>query len=162
MSTCAKDAKTCTTTSLACIQWPALPWKRIHVDFAGPLMGTTFLVVVDACSKWPEVFSMTSTTATHTVFVLNELFARIGVPKLLVSDNGPQFISEEFQIFLRSNGIKYVTSAPYHPATNSLAERFVQSLKNVLWAMPHDKLTLSQKLHNFLFAYRNATHVTTN
>ncbi len=162
MSTCAKYAKTRTTTFLASIQWPALPWQRIHVDFAGPLMGTTFLVVVDGCSKWPEVFSMASTTAAQTLFVLNELFARIGVPELLVSDNGPQFISEEFQIFLRNNGIKHVTSALYHPATNGLAERFVQSLKNVLWAMTHDKLTLSQKLHNFLFAYRNTTHVTTN
>ncbi len=142
-------------------EWHALPWQRIHVDFAGPFMGTTFLVVVDACSKWPEVFSMTSTTAAQTVMVLRELFTRTGVPEQLVSDNGPQFISEEFQIFLRNNGIKHVTSAPYHPATNGLAERFVQSLKNALHAMTHEKLTLSQKLHNFLFAYRNATHVTT-
>ncbi len=74
MSTCAKYAKTHTTTFLACIQWPALPWQRIHVDFKGPLMGTTFLVVVDGCSKWPEVFSMASTTAAQTLFVLNELF----------------------------------------------------------------------------------------
>ncbi len=132
------------------------------MNFAGPFMGTTFLVVVDACSKWPEVFSMTSTTAAQTVMVLRELFARTGVPEQLVSDNGPQFISEEFQIFLRNNGIKHVTSAPYHPATNGLAERFVQSLKNALRAMIHEKLTLNQKLHNFLFAYRNATHVTTN
>lgn len=55
-----------------------------------------------------------------------------------------------------------MTSAPYHPATNGLAERFVQSLKNALRAITHEKLTLSRKLHNFLFAYRNATHVTTN
>nr|XP_055076811.1 uncharacterized protein K02A2.6-like [Misgurnus anguillicaudatus] len=143
-------------------EWPALPWQRIHVDFAGPFMGTTFLVVVDACSKWPEVFSMASTTAAQTVTVLRELFARTGVPEQLVSDNGPQFISEEFQIFLKNNGIKHVTSAPYHPATNGLAERFVQSLKNGLRAMTDERLTLNQKLHNFLFAYRNATHVTTN
>ncbi len=143
-------------------EWPVLPWQRIHVDFAGPFMGTTFLVVVDVCSKCPEVFSMTSTTAAQTVMVLRELFARTGVPEQLGSDNGPQFISEEFQIFLRNNGIKHVNSAPYHPATNGLAERFVQSLKNALRAMIHEKLTLNQKLHNFLFAYQNATHVTTN
>ncbi|KAI2646044.1 hypothetical protein H4Q32_028458 [Labeo rohita] len=115
-------------------EWPALPWQRIHVDFAGPFMGTTFLIVVDACTKWPEVFSMTSTTASQTVTVLRELFARTGVPEQLVSDNGPQFVSAEFQVFLKNNGIKHVTSAPYHPATNGLAERFVQSLKN---ALPH-------------------------
>ncbi|XP_034157776.2 LOW QUALITY PROTEIN: uncharacterized protein K02A2.6-like [Pangasianodon hypophthalmus] len=143
-------------------EWPALPWQRIHVDFAGPFMGTTFLVVVDACSKWPEVFSMTSTTASQTVTVLRELFARTGVPEQLVSDNGPQFVSAEFQIFLKNNEIKHLTSAPYHPATNGLAERFVQSLKNALRAMTNEKMTLNQKLQNFLFAYRNAAHATTN
>ncbi|RXN30262.1 putative protein K02A2.6-like protein [Labeo rohita] len=143
-------------------EWPALPWQRIHVDFAGPFMGTTFLVVVDACTKWPEVFSMTSTTASQTVTVLRELFARTGVPEQLVSDNGPQFVSAEFQVFLKNNGIKHVTSAPYHPATNGLAERFVQSLKNALRAMTNEKITLNQKLQNFLFAYRNAAHATTN
>ncbi len=70
-------------------EWPALPWQRIHVDFAGPFMGTTFLVVVNVCSKWPEVFSMTSTTAAQTVMVLREHFARTGVPEQLVRDNGP-------------------------------------------------------------------------
>ncbi|KAL0147462.1 hypothetical protein M9458_057225, partial [Cirrhinus mrigala] len=147
-------------------EWPALPWQRIHVDSAGPFMGTTFLVVVDACTKWPEVFSMTSTTASQTVTVLRELFARTGVPEQLVSDNGPQFVSAEFQVFLKNNGIKHVTSAPYHPATNGLAERFVQSLKNALRAMTNlrknEKFTLNQKLQNFLFAYRNAAHSTTN
>ncbi|XP_029115138.1 uncharacterized protein K02A2.6-like [Scleropages formosus] len=143
-------------------EWPAVLWQRIHVDFAGPFMGTTFLVVVDACSKWPEVFSMSSTTATQTITVLRELFARTGVPEQLVSDNGPQFVSEEFQIFLKNNGIRHVTSAPYHPATNGLVERFVQSLKNALRAMVGDKIMLTHKLQRFLFAYRNATHATTN
>ena len=34
--------------------WPAKPWERIHVDFAGPFLDRSFLVVVDANSKWPE------------------------------------------------------------------------------------------------------------
>ncbi|XP_053092543.1 uncharacterized protein K02A2.6-like [Pangasianodon hypophthalmus] len=105
---------------------------------------------------------MTSTTASQMVTVLRELFARTGVPEQLVSDNGPQFVSAEFQIFLKNNGIKHLTSAPYHPATNGLAERFVQSLKNALRAMTNEKMTLNQKLQNFLFAYRNAAHATTN
>ena len=36
--------------------WPAKPWVRIHVDFAGPLYGKTYFIIVDAHSKWPEVF----------------------------------------------------------------------------------------------------------
>ncbi|XP_051778519.1 uncharacterized protein K02A2.6-like [Erpetoichthys calabaricus] len=112
-------------------EWPTLPWHRLDIDFAGTFMGTTFLVVVDACSKWPEVFTMSSTTS-HTIEVLSDLFARTGVPQQLVSDNGPQFTATDFQVFLRRSGIWHITPAPWHPATNGLAERFVQSLKRAL------------------------------
>ena len=33
--------------------WPTKPWKRIHVDFAGPLFNKMYLLVLDAHSKWP-------------------------------------------------------------------------------------------------------------
>ena len=56
-------------------------------------MGRMILVAVDAHSKWPEATVMTSTTA---ISVLREMFARNGIPKQLVSDNSPQFCSEEF------------------------------------------------------------------
>ena len=72
--------------------WPSRPWQRVHVDFAGP----TYLIAVDAHSKWPEVQEMKSTTAAKTIEVLRHLFARFGLPKQLVSDNGPQFVAEEF------------------------------------------------------------------
>ncbi|XP_061094922.1 uncharacterized protein K02A2.6-like [Conger conger] len=94
---------------------PTIAPLRIHIDFAGPFMGTTFLVVVDACSKWPEVFTMNSTTTSHTIDVLRSLVARTGVPEQLVSDNGPQFTANEFQMFLKRNGVRHITSAPYHP-----------------------------------------------
>ncbi|MGH0157174.1 UNVERIFIED_CONTAM: hypothetical protein FKN15_033151 [Acipenser sinensis] len=143
-------------------EWPTIPWQRIHIDFAGPFMGQMFLVVVDACSKWPEVFLMNTTTTTRTIDVLRSLFARAGVPEQLVSDNGPQFTAEEFQIFLKKNGIRHITSAPYHPATNGLAERFVQTLKQAFRAMSAEAGSLQHKLANFLLAYRNAAHLTTN
>ena len=62
------------------------------------------------------------------------MFAAYGLPDQVVLDNGPQFISSEFAIFLKQNGVKYIRSAPYHPSTNGLAERFVQSLKQNLKA----------------------------
>ena len=87
-----------------------------------------FLVVVDAHSKWPEVILVSSTTSSLTIEVLRDLF-RFGIPEQIVSDNGVQLVSEEFQAFIRSNGIGHITSAAYHPATNSLAERAVQTFK---------------------------------
>ena len=109
--------------------WPSRPWQRVHLDFAGPFQNHMFLIGVDAYSKWPEVRVMSTTTASATLDVLREWFSQHGIPELLVTDNGSQFTSEAFVYFTKQNGIKHVRSAPYHPASNGLAERFVQSLK---------------------------------
>ena len=55
--------------------WPTRPWQRVHLDFAGPFQGSMFLVAIDAHSKWPEVYAMSSTTAERTIEVLRHLFA---------------------------------------------------------------------------------------
>ena len=73
------------------------------MDFLGPFMGKMVMVVMDAHSKWPEAVIMTSTTAARSVAVLREIFARNGIPRQLVSDNGPQFCAEEFEHFLCLN-----------------------------------------------------------
>ena len=141
-------------------EWPAEPWQRIHIDFAGEFLGKMWLIVVDAHSKWPEVIPMTSTTTAKTVEHLRTIFARHGLPQQLVSDNGPQFTSEEFGDFLRRNGIAHIRTAPYHPATNGLAERFVQTFKSALKASDAS-LPLLSRLQNFLLIYRNTPHATT-
>ena len=75
---------------------------------------------------------MTSTTTAKTITVLREIFSRNGLPKELVSDNGPQFVSEEFEKFMAENGVRNVRSAPYHPASNGAAEQLVQTVKQAL------------------------------
>ena len=142
--------------------WPDAPWKRIHVDFAGPFLGHMFFVVMDAYSKWPEVVIMSSTTSQKTIEVLRSMFARHGLPEQLVSDNGPQFTSTEFADFMKGNRIKHILSAPYHPASNGLAERFVQTLKRAMKASAKDGKTLPHRLAEFLFTYRSTPHATTN
>ncbi|XP_033729473.1 uncharacterized protein K02A2.6-like [Pecten maximus] len=121
-----------------------------------------FLLMVDAHSKWPEVIPMTTTTVSKTIDVMSEIFARHGLPERLVTDNGPQFVSEEFQQFMRFNAIRHTTSAPYHPRTNGLAERLVQTFKQAMKASRKDGGTLNKKLSNFLLAYRSTPHTTTN
>ena len=141
--------------------WPSRPWERVHLDFAGPFQGHMFLVGVDAFSKWPEVQVMSTTTAAATLEVLREWFARHGIPRQLVTDNGTQFVSDAFSNFTKLNGIKHVRSAPYHPASNGLAERFVQSLKQSLKATVDDDRTLIQRLSSYLLGYRTTPHATT-
>ena len=141
--------------------WPSQPWQRVHLDFAGPFLGRMFLIVVDAHSKWPEVIEMTTTTAIKTVRVVRQLFAHYGLPLQVVTDNGPQFVSEEFKQFLKLNGVKHITSSPYHPATNGLAERFVQSFKNAMSTGAKDITDVSHRMAEFLLAYRSTPHATT-
>ena len=90
--------------------------------------------------------------------VLRHTFATHGLPDILVSDNGTAFTGAEFQFFVKANGFRHVRSAPYHPATNGLAERAVQTLKNALKQMTGDVETC---LARFLFQYRLTPHSTT-
>ena len=141
--------------------YPTRPWERIHIDFAGPYLGRMYFVVIDAYSKWPEVIIMNNITSGTTITVLREIFARYGVCDQLVSDNGPSFCSAEFQKFLTENGIKHIRSAPYHPASNGAAERFVQTLKNSLKAAKANQQNVAHKLSNFLLSYRRTPNSTT-
>ena len=141
--------------------WPTAPWERIHVDFAGPVAGRMLFIAMDAHSKWPEVCVMNSTTAGRTVAVLREMFACNGIPCLVVSDNGPQFISEEFQHFLASNGVKHLCCAPYHPSSNGAVERLVQTVKQALKSGQSQGVSLETTLATFLMQYRSTPRATT-
>ena len=81
---------------------PLHPWawpSRLHMDFVGPFQGVTLLVVIDAFSKWPEVFVMQGTSTSKTIELLCHM---VGYPEQTVTDNGPQFVSEEFATFMQS------------------------------------------------------------
>ncbi|CAF1275192.1 unnamed protein product, partial [Didymodactylos carnosus] len=109
---------------------PEHVWSRAHMDFAGPLWGSKWLVIVDAKSKFPFVADMgNNTTAKSLCNVLEQAIDWLGPPETLVSDNGPPFSSYEMKDFYKKYGIEHVTTAPYHPASNGLAERFVRSFK---------------------------------
>nr|XP_054932847.1 uncharacterized protein K02A2.6-like [Dermacentor andersoni] len=138
---------------------PTTPWHTLHVDFAGPVEGHTFLVVVDAFTEWVEVRAVNSPTSTAIINVLRSLFATFGIPRKVVSDNGAAFVSSEIQDFYQRNGIRNVTSAPYHPATNGQAERYVGELKRARAREPSG--SLSARLSRFLFRQHTTVHQST-
>ena len=131
-------------------EWPSKPWSRLHIDFAGPFLGRTFLIVVDAHSKWLEVTPVSSTSSQQVVRVLRNLFSTHGLPDVIVSDNGTAFTSVEFETFMKRNGIRHVRCAPYHPSSNGLAERAVQTFKE---AMKKTKGDIDVRIARFLFQY---------
>ena len=139
--------------------WPAGPWERVHIDFCGPKDGYMFLVIVDAFSKWMEVFPVRSATAENTVEILRVAFARWGLPKTIVSDNAQCFVCPAFKTFCDANGVQHITTPPYSPKSNALAEKSVQTFKNG-FARQKTGSVLS-RVSRFLFKYRATPHSTT-
>ena len=93
-----------------------------------------FFLAIDAHSKWPEIFRMSSTTMEETIVVLRCIFASFGLPDQLVSDNGPQFTACEFADFVSANSIRHIRTAPYHFASNGTIERFIQTFEQAMKA----------------------------
>ena len=138
--------------------WPERPWSRVHADFAGPFLGKVFLLVIDSHSKWLEVFIVPSTSTQAAVDKFRLIFSTHGLPEMLVTDNGPAFTSSDFELFVKRNGIRHVTSSPYHPSTNGLVERAVQTFKQV---MKKTTGPLETRICRFLLSYRLTPHSST-
>ncbi|XP_046810023.1 uncharacterized protein K02A2.6-like [Lucilia cuprina] len=130
-------------------------WERIHIDYAGPYQGQYFLMVVDAKSKWIEVGICTAApTSASTIEILLNIFTRNGYPDVMVSDNATIFKSDTFSSFCQDCGIFQKFIAPGHPATNGLAERNIQTLKNKLAAMSSESSSTQEKIRDILLKYR--------
>ncbi|XP_049865049.1 uncharacterized protein K02A2.6-like [Pectinophora gossypiella] len=141
--------------------WPARPWTRLHMDFLGPFNGILYFVTIDAGSKWIEISKINNTSAKSVIINLRDMFARFGLPKQIVSDNGPPFSSAEFSLFLKSNGIEHITAAPYHPASNGAAENAVKTCKKVIKKAYAQGVDVETALNRYLLMYRNTEHSTT-
>lgn len=146
------------------IPWkpPSKVWSRIHVDFAGPVKGSYFLIIIDALSKWVEVYATKSCTAQFVLEKLTECISRFGIFDELVSDNGSQFLSGEVQKFLTANGIQHKLTSPGHPATNGEAENMVKTFKSSLLKCLYEQdKSVNSIIANFLMGYRKAIHCST-
>ena len=110
---------------------PDYPWQRVGTDLF-MLNGNSYLLVADYFSRYPEVVKLKSTTSSSIIENLKSIFSRHGIPETIVSDNGPQFSSQEFGDFSKTYNFCHVTSSPHFPQSNGLAERSVQTMKRLL------------------------------
>ena len=157
-NTCQINRPTPSKAPLHPWEYPSRPWSRIHIDHAGPFHGKQFLIIVDAHSKWIDVHIVNSTSSECTISKLRSIFATHGLPEQIVSDNGSGFTSSEFQKFLADNGVRQCLSSPYHPSSNGLAERAVQTFKNAVSKLEGP---MEVRILKFLFKYRVTPQTTT-
>ena len=118
-----------------------------------------FLLITDAHSKWVEVHATSSSTSSITIKLLQKTFASLGLPEVLVSDNATAFTSAEFSEFLHRNRVHHVRTPPYHPASNGLVERAVQSFKEGMKRIRDG--SINTQLARYLFKYRSTPHTST-
>ena len=85
--------------------WPDVPWKQIHVDFAGLFLGKMSFLIVDAHSKWPSCLLLHHDAQS---MLCNPTFSHYGLLEQLVSDNSPQFTSDEFAGFIKASRVKHM------------------------------------------------------
>ena len=90
------------------------------------------MLIVDYFSRYPEVIKLKSTSSKAVIEAVKAVFSRHGIPETVKSDNGPQFSSDEFARFAADYGFRHTTSSPHFPQSNGLAERTVQTVKNIL------------------------------
>ena len=113
---------------------------------------------MDAHSKWIEAHIVSSTSSEASIEKLRMIFAIHGIPEHIISDNGTGFTSKEFKQFTESNGIKHAFTSPYHPASNGLAERTVETVKSGISKLDG---SIESRLSTFLLTYRITPHTST-
>ena len=91
---------------------PDMPWDRIGIDITGPVQdqdSTKYIIVlIDYFSKWPEIEIVERADTGAVLTFLDRVIQREGVPKCIISDNGPQFTSNSFKKYTERNGIVVV------------------------------------------------------
>ncbi|KAL8616163.1 hypothetical protein ACOMHN_066649 [Nucella lapillus] len=110
---------------------PARPWQKVGVDLF-TWNSKSYLITVDYYSRYFEIDELPSTTSATVIRKLSVHFARHGIPETVMSDNGPQFVAEEFKTFASTWDFDHLTSSPGYPQSNGLAEKTVQTVKNIL------------------------------
>ena len=142
---------------------PQGPWQHVSADLMTPSLpsGHTLLVVVDYYSRYFEVEFLKSTTTDKVIASLNKMFLIHGLPKEITTDNGPQFISKEFEDYLEMQGIKHRKVTPLWPQANGEVERQNRSLLKRLKISQIEKRDWKDELSAYLTMYRTTPHSTT-
>uniref|UniRef100_A0A3B3WI04 Gypsy retrotransposon integrase-like protein 1 n=1 Tax=Poecilia mexicana TaxID=48701 RepID=A0A3B3WI04_9TELE len=115
------------------------PFDRVLVDCVGPFPRTKsghrfLLTVMCASTRFPEAIPLRKITAPSVVSALVKFFSLFGLPKVIQTDQGSNFMSRIFNQVLKQLDITHCHSSAYHPESQGALERFHQTLKSMLRA----------------------------
>ena len=130
-SFCQRDSRQQHTEPLRPSVLPERPWTKIGMDLC-LFEGKDYLIMIDYFSRWIEIINLEDATRSTLVRKVKTIFASWGIPEVIRSDNGPQFMSTVFKEFALEYGFSHTTSDPYYPQGNGAAERAVQTAKRIL------------------------------
>ena len=141
---------------------PSGPWQDVSLDLCGPFpTGESLLVVIDRYSRWVEVETMQSTTSSSIIANLKQMFARLGFPVTMTTDNARNLTSPEFEEFCEVCQIRHLTVTPLWPQANGLVERQNRTLLKAIRASVAEQRDWRECLQSFLLAYRSTPHPST-
>ena len=144
-------------------------FERVNVDVIGPIEPPSsrchhyILTLIDSCTKWVEAVPLKGLTARETVDALLVMFTRVGVPNIIIADNGTNFVSGLNKELYKQLGIEMRNSTQGHPEGNSPIERFNQTLKGMLKQIVNlsKPREWDKSLPFLLWAYREIPNDTT-
>lgn len=144
-------------------------WECVYMDCLGPYPTTNdgnrfILAAIDSFSRNVEVRAVESTTSQEVIrFLMEDIIARHGIPRTIITDNGTNFISAAIKEVYQNLGIENKQTTPYNPEGNGIIERFNRTLGTAMRVMGEGATDQSwdRLLPGILLAYRNTPHKTT-
>ena len=129
---CQEHQKNQTPETLHPHEIPTQPWEVLGADLF-EIQGTHYLLIADYFSKFFVCRKTPRDCTSQTIItIIKQVFAERGIPKILFTDNGPQFAAKLFQDFVKQWSFDHITSSPIYPKSNGFIERQVQTVKKAL------------------------------
>ena len=136
-------------------------WEQVALDLFGPIpSGKHILVAQDTVSKYPAAKIVTDSKASTIISAIDEIYSSFGYPEKHITDNGPPFNSKAFSDYSTCKGINHQKSFPHLPQSNPV-ERLMKPLGKAIKASIAMNECATTALNNFLVAYRDTPHVST-
>ncbi|XP_017239647.2 uncharacterized protein LOC108212431 [Daucus carota subsp. sativus] len=144
-----------------------IPFVVWGIDIMGPFPRAKgdlryLLVSIDYMTKWVEAKAMRTINQRDCIRFMDNILMRFGIPRVLVSDNGPQFIGSVFENYLKERGIKHKKSSVAYPQGNGQVEVTNRILlRGIEKRLQESKDKWPEELPNVLWAYRTSPRTST-